>query len=137
MISTELLKDAQRAGLKRLPAGVNVPALGAAAGLKCFAADLSGATTLDTAYPLLAGAMAFPDWFGNNLDALMDCLTDMSWADAPGYLLLLSGTAPLASADPAGFADLLDVLDAAIEPWRGDGIPFWVLADDPNLPDIA
>lgn len=135
MISIELLKDPQRAGLKRLPAGVDVAALGTAAGLKGFAADLSGATTLDGAYAVLAGAMAFPDWFGNNLDALMDCLTDMSWAEAPGYLLLLTGTAPLANADPAGFADLLEVLDAACEPWRGDNIPFWVLADVTALQD--
>lgn len=26
----------------------------------------------------LAGAMDFPDWYGRNLDALYDCLTDMT-----------------------------------------------------------
>ena len=137
MISSELLKDAQRAGLRRLPARTGLQDAAKAAGFAAFAADLGAAATLEAAFPILAQALDFPDWFGHNLDALMDCLTDMSWAPARGYLLLLSGTAPLAKADPDGFASLLEVLAGAIEPWREDGIPFWVLADDPSLPDAA
>ncbi len=35
---------------------------------------LSDAAALHRA---LAEALAFPDWYGNNLDALYDCLTDL------------------------------------------------------------
>ena len=28
-------------------------------------------------HQLLAQALDFPEWYGNNLDALMDCLTDL------------------------------------------------------------
>lgn len=31
----------------------------------------------DMLHDTLAGAMDFPDWYGRNLDALYDCLTDM------------------------------------------------------------
>ena len=137
MISADLLKQAPSAGLRRLPLQTDLRATAATAGLRTFSADLAGVRTLEAAFAVLAKALDFPDWFGHNLDALMDCLTDMSWAPAAGYLLLLTGTPPLASTDPEGFTALLDVLDAAIEPWREDGIPFWVLADVPTLPDVA
>lgn len=32
----------------------------------------------DMLHDTLAGAMDFPDWYGRNLDALYDCLTDMT-----------------------------------------------------------
>ena len=137
MISVELLTNARQAGLRRLPARTGLQDAARTAGFASFAADLGAAATLEAAFPILAKALDFPDWFGHNLDALMDCLTDMSWAPAKGYLLLISGTPPLAKADPDGFASLLEVFSAAIEPWREDGIPFWVLADVPTLPDAA
>lgn len=35
----------------------------------------------------LAKEMGFPAWFGRNWDALNDCLRDMSWSTAQGYVL--------------------------------------------------
>lgn len=34
-------------------------------------------TSRETAYALIARTMRFPAWFGNNLDALADCLSEM------------------------------------------------------------
>ena len=34
-----------------------------------------------------ATAMGFPEHFGNNWDALEECLTDLEWVDAEGYVL--------------------------------------------------
>ena len=33
-------------------------------------------------------ALYFPEWYGANLDALKDCLTDFSWREATGYVLI-------------------------------------------------
>ena len=42
-------------------------------------AVLDGGTIGDRAalHGALAGALGFPDWYGGNLDALFDCLTDL------------------------------------------------------------
>jgi RNAse (barnase) inhibitor barstar len=67
-------------------------------------------------------ALAFPDWFGQNFDALADCLTDLS---GPGTVLLWDGWGPLARADRQAFDIAVDVFaDRSAE--RPDS-PFVVL----------
>ena len=75
--------------------------------------------------------LGYPEWFGNNLDALNDCLTDFSWHPAPGYVILLDGLSSL-SATPTSFAAFNQVLASAVEEWKLRDVPFWVfyLTDD-------
>lgn len=40
-------------------------------------------------FEVVASAMQFPDYFGNNWDALDECLSDMEWLPADGYCLVL------------------------------------------------
>lgn len=40
-------------------------------------------------FAVVASAMQFPDYFGNNWDALDECLNDMEWLPADGYCLVL------------------------------------------------
>ena len=42
-----------------------------------YAVDLGDAADLDAALSEIGRALAFPDWYGHNLDALHDCLGDM------------------------------------------------------------
>jgi hypothetical protein len=83
----------------------------------------------------LSSALAFPDWFGRNWDALEDCLADLSWRPAAGHVLLLSG-AP--AGDERGI--LLDVLGASAESWAARGKPFFAVFVDPGrelaLPEL-
>ena len=73
----------------------------------------------------IAEACAFPDWFGGNLDALADCLCDLSWLPAEGYVLLLEHAGDWRTQDQDGFDSVLDVLNEAGERWAEDRIPFW------------
>ena len=76
----------------------------------------------------LGHGLGFPEWYGANLDALNDCLTDFSWNEAPGYVVILSGADTLhALGEP--FAQINRVLDNAIQEWRRQRIPFWVFYD--------
>ena len=43
-----------------------------------FTIDFSTIKNGREVYPLIKEALHFPDYFGKNLDALWDCLTDMS-----------------------------------------------------------
>ncbi|HEX2197889.1 MAG TPA: barstar family protein [Burkholderiales bacterium] len=77
-------------------------------------------------------ALAFPDWFGRNWDALEDCLTDLSWRPDQGQVLLMEG------ARDGGM--LVEVLGAAAQFWAGQGRSFFAVFLDPDrrldLPDL-
>ena len=83
----------------------------------------------------LAAALDFPDWFGENWDALEDCLTDLSWRKAAGHVLLFDEVKP---GDDLGV--LIDVLRSSAEFWAGRGKPFFAVFIDPArslaLPDL-
>jgi hypothetical protein len=83
----------------------------------------------------MASALGFPDWFGHNWDALEDCLTDLSWRDAPGTVLLIES--PHAGDD---LGVLVDILRSSAEFWAGRGKPFFALFVDPEralpLPEL-
>ena len=39
--------------------------------------DCGGCADKKELHARIAAALGFPDWYGHNLDALMDCLTDL------------------------------------------------------------
>ena len=71
-----------------------------------------------------------PDYFGRNWDALSDVLTDLSWHDAPAYVLRLANAAAAARALGSDWATLIEVLRHAADYWKAKGKPFVVFADD-------
>lgn len=46
--------------------------------MSIYLLDGKDMTSREAAYEVIAKEMDFPDYFGKNLDALYDCLTDMS-----------------------------------------------------------
>lgn len=94
--------------------------------------DLDGCTGRDQVLARIADALAFPPWFGGNWDALADCLADLSWWPAPGYVFVLDHTHDWKQADPVGFDVLLDVGNDVAATWSEHGVPFWLLF--PTLP---
>ena len=81
-----------------------------------------GVTTKSGLLDRIARALDFPDWFGGNLDALEDCLTErsgcLSFHDYEGI-----------PSDDLGV--LLDVLASAAEFWSEQGEPFFAIFVDP------
>ena len=55
--------------------------------------DLARLDTPDAVYDYLQKELAFPAWFGRNLDALHDCLTDIG---TPTRLVLTGAASPSA-----------------------------------------
>lgn len=104
-----------------------------ALGFTVAAIDFGGCTGKDDALARFARALRFPDWFGGNWDALQDCLSDLSWLRAEGYLLLLDDVAQWRAADPESFGITLEILEQAGNAWRLQLKPFWAVlpVEDP------
>jgi len=64
-----------------------------------------------------ARALAFPDYFGHNWDALEECLADLEWLPAKGYILLITDTQAVLPEEEEEYDTLLEVLDDAGEAW--------------------
>lgn len=128
-----LLARSDLSGIYHLPSS-GLEALREVAGMlgfPCLEVDLGKASEsgdLAAVLEALGHGLGFPEWYGANLDALNDCLTDFSWNEAPGYVIILSGADTLhALSEP--FAQINRVLDNAIQEWRRQRIPFWVFYD--------
>ena len=98
------------------------------------ASGTSTAGTHQTRHEFLAAvgeALAFPDHYGQNLDALNDCLRDLA---AAATVLLWDGWCTLARADEAAFSLALSVLGS---PGNADaGAPFDRAAARARAPDV-
>jgi RNAse (barnase) inhibitor barstar len=117
------LKDASRSGIYRAPRTDEIA--DAVHGSGVFLARIAFADK-EKLLKNIARALEFPDWFGGNWDALEDCLTDLSWRDADGYVLVFEAAKP---GDQLGV--LIDVLRTAAEHWAGRGKPFFAVFVDP------
>lgn len=84
--------------------------------------DLAGAAGKEAWLGRIARALGFPAWFGGNWDALEDCLTDLSWHEAEGHVLLIEGAG---AADERGI--LIDILGSAAAFWAERGRPFFAV----------
>jgi RNAse (barnase) inhibitor barstar len=60
-------------------------------------------------------AFAFPDWYGANLDALYDCLTDLPERAVPGWVVVLERLPHESTFNAAQRDALLDVFRDATE----------------------
>lgn len=126
-----MLANVARAGVHRAHLDDTRPLDAAAAdnGQLIFRVSLSRAADRNDALQVIGRVLAFPEWFGVNLDALHDCLVDMGWRPAQGYIILLEHCENLLRNDAAGFGMLLKVFADAAEEWRNQGICFWCLVD--------
>ncbi|MDT8914591.1 barstar family protein [Amycolatopsis sp. PS_44_ISF1] len=77
--------------------------------------QVDGGRTPDKAGALdaIAEAMSFPSYFGRNLDALYDLLTDLSWLPAGEHVLIWTGSERLRGAEPQAYLAIRSVLSDA------------------------
>ncbi len=124
---TETLPQADRAGVFSLPAH-DIPDLvdvAAASGFPVFRVSLAGCTDSSEVLARLGQQLQFPDWYGQNWDALSDCLTDFSWREAGGYVLICEQLGDFRAAGDDDFDTLIEILSDASASWSVLGIPFW------------
>ena len=124
----KVLRNPARAGVRRLPARVEaIVSAAAASDFVLWRVDLADVRGKGGLLAALARAIDFPDWFGGNWDALQDCLGDLSWRPAQGYVVILEHCRGIAARAPEVFETALEIFSAAADYWHGRGVPFWVL----------
>lgn len=124
-----------RGGVRPLPADTADELLKASAqlGFAGARADLAACADKPGLLRAIADALRFPEWFGCNWDALADCLGDLSWLPATGYVLILEHTERVRRSTPEDFRTALEILDDAAELRSSpDEAPLWVFVDLPS-----
>jgi len=76
--------------------------------------------------------LAFPSYFAKNWDAYMDCLTDLQWLPAPGYVFVILDAEEVLADHEEDYAIFIDILNEASRVWCTEQdvrpeIPFHVL----------
>ena len=64
-------------------------------------------------------ALQFPSYFGENWDAFEDCLLDLEWLPAKGYVIILTNANHLLKNAPHELHVFCDILNRAAEEWNG------------------
>jgi hypothetical protein len=105
--------------------------------------DAKNMVTLEGFYDELSRALVLPDYFGRNLNALHECLTDMEWFSVSnGILVIVENAQMLSGGDSTeGFLSILDKAGEVWshpvnlgEAWDRPAIPFHaVLLVEPGL----
>ena len=129
------LRDLERAGPYMAPH--NLDAVGKAAkkaGLTLLRVDLKGVHDKQGLLASIATGLKFPEWFGDNWDALEDSLTDLSWLKARGYVLVLEHCAELGKHAPRELEVAVAVFESVAEYWQEQNRPFWALFSGLDAP---
>ena len=133
----ERLNDASRSGVYRTGTDQVVREVAHGGGLEVFTLDLEGRKDKRLLLDEVARVLGFPEWFGGNWDVLEDCLLDLSWSKAGGWVLIFKNFAGL---PPDDLGVLMDVLGSTAEYWAGRGRLFFAVFVDPQralgLPDL-
>jgi RNAse (barnase) inhibitor barstar len=92
--------------------------------------DLKQATDKESFLKLVASALHFPDYFGMNWDALNDCLTDLSWKPAEGYVILFTNFQTITENMASEMAIIRSIFDSSASYWKQKKVPFFIILSD-------
>ena len=126
-----ILAQVEHAGVYHMPLDGETELIAAAErnGFVVFRADLARARDKDGLLETIGREMRFPEWFGANWDALLDCLADLAWRPAEGYVVILEHCDGIHGRAEADFVHALQVFEEAANEWREQGIAFWCFVD--------
>jgi hypothetical protein len=96
-------------------------------GFSVFRLDGRGVRDRESFLREAAMVMGFPSYFGGNWDGFEECVTDLGWRPANGYVVLYDGFRSFAEWDPRQWSTAKNILGSAVDQWSSRGVPFYVL----------
>ena len=103
-----------------------IKAAATAARLKFCAIDLHGVGGKTELLSVLGKGLKLPAHFGDNWDALADCLEDSDWLGGHGMAILLRHASTYEKTYRTDWQTLSEILGEASEYWQERHKPFWV-----------
>lgn len=101
-----------------VPAGTKATALvKAPAGFALRVINGKKCSTPAGLFTEFARALGFPDYFGHNWDAMEECLADLEWLPAKGYVLLITDAHAVLPGNEDEYETFLEILSDAGEAW--------------------
>ena len=104
-------------------------AAASAAKLVFSAVNLASSGSKNDVLAALAKDLALPEHFGNNWDALADCLEDEEWFGDAGRVISITHSTEYRKTHSADWTTLEDIFAEAADYWRERHKPFWVFVD--------
>jgi len=98
----------------------------AAAKLKYATVDLHGVGGKTELLTALGKGLKLPEHFGDNWDALADCLEDSDWLGGHGMAIVLRHANQYGKSYRTDWETLSEILGEASEYWQERHKPFWV-----------
>lgn len=133
----ESVVEANKGGVWFVPGGLEmrqVQAIAKRSGFASFHIDGKNIQRKEQLLNHVATALHFPGDFGHNWDALEECLTDLEWVDADGYILYYDHIDGLLGTHPDQFETLVEILRDAVKSWKEDGSAMIVLLSGAKAP---
>ena len=96
-------------------------------GIKFFKIEGSLINDADDLFRKISETMSFPDYFGMNWDALTDCLKDMEWLEAKGYVLIINDSENLWKKCYGICGMLAMIWQFCAEEWSKENVPFHLI----------
>lgn len=106
------------------------------AGIAWHDLDLAGVRDRDAFLRRCARVFPLPDYFGNNWDALHECMRELAGSGSPGAVVHWRRGAELARRAPAVAGTALEILQNAAIYWGSSGRVFLVVVDRDSAPGI-
>ncbi|MBM3394387.1 MAG: barstar family protein [Betaproteobacteria bacterium] len=107
------------------PARIRLEAL--ARGYQFVDLDCTSASDKQSFLQIARRAFSLPADFGDNWDALADCLMDLSWSGGLRWVVLARALERLWAREPDSFHTAVDILDETAQFWAEQEQPFIVL----------
>ncbi|MBI1928444.1 barstar family protein [Candidatus Poribacteria bacterium] len=97
-------------------------------GYKLFKLHGHAIESKEAFFHLAAKEMSFPDYFGNNWDALEECMRDvMEWIPARGYIVLFEDAHLFCQSAPNDFLTFIEIVAGIADEWAHEGIPLFLI----------
>ena len=126
-----------RAGIYAAPRVIGpLRAASRRAGIVWYDLDLAGVRDRDAFFQRCAGAFALPGYFGNNWDALHECLLELAGSGVPGAVVHWRRGSGLAKRVPDVVRTALEILKEAARYWDASGRAFLVAVERESAPGL-